>query len=163
VPLLDRLLDQDPEALWKLAYALVWPGFRGRRGVLRQWGDVLTDLVPPDLPDPDGGPITMDGLEVLIGHLVRFTRYHEGAEIRAVVRSLEQLLGANQRYAAMAQADGTSAALHSSWRADCITHVEDLRRGITSLSSQPLASVTSTAQRGQGRRKAARSHNQESD
>jgi 3',5'-cyclic AMP phosphodiesterase CpdA len=126
VPLIDRLLDEDPDALWELTYALC-EGQRAHPEILLVMERVLTELVPEPLPDPDGVPVALDGLEDLIRHVARYAAYHDRPEMHRVADLFNSILRVNREYARDTAVDRATIARHQKWLADCERAVAQIR------------------------------------
>lgn len=129
VPIVDRLLDEDPDMLWQLAYSLVWPQYPRRDRVEKKWIELLDNLIPPTKPDPDGVPVAIKGLQELIKDIDRFSRIHVGSPINEVQDALNALLQTNRSYAADTRTE-IEQQRHDTWRKECIQIVSRLRDSI---------------------------------
>jgi 3',5'-cyclic AMP phosphodiesterase CpdA len=126
VPIVDRLLDEDPDMLWQLAYSLVWPEYPQRDRIEKRWEELLANLIPPPKPDPDGVPVAIKGLQELIKDVERFVRVHGESPIGDVRNDLNTLLQTNRSYAADTRTD-IEQSRHDTWRAECEQIVGRLR------------------------------------
>ena len=95
VPKLDRLLEDDPTELWMLAAAAAIPSFPDRSPLLESLSAVLDDLQPADEYDPDGVPVTVDGLQRLVDALRRVATGGDGLTLR---QALKGVLSQNRIY-----------------------------------------------------------------
>jgi len=129
VPIVDRLLDEDPDVLWQLAYSLVWPGYPQRDRIEKKWAELLDNLIPPIKPDLDGVPVAIKGLEELIKDVDRFGRLHSGGPIQEVRDELNTLLQTNRSYATDTRTD-IEQPRHDTWKRDCEHIVGRLRTAI---------------------------------
>lgn len=129
VPIIDRLVDEDPDMVWQLAYALVWPGYPQRERIEKKWTELLDNLIPPVKPDPDGVPVAIKGLEELIKDVDRFRRLHVSDPIQEVRDALNTLLQINLSYVSDIRAD-IEQSRHDRWRRDCEQIVGRLRKAI---------------------------------
>jgi 3',5'-cyclic AMP phosphodiesterase CpdA len=129
VPIVDRLLDEDPDMLWQLAYSLVWPEYPQRDRVEKKWAELLDNLIPPEKPDPDGVPVAIKGLHELIKDVGRFGRIHVGSPINDIRDDLNTLLQTNRSYAADTRTD-IEQSRHDTWRRECEQIVGRLRNSI---------------------------------
>jgi 3',5'-cyclic AMP phosphodiesterase CpdA len=128
VPTVDRLLDEDENMLWQLAYGLVWHGLPAKEAVMAKWDELLQNLIPEDRADPDGAPIAIRGLTTLIGYVTRFMKVHGEKEVAAIHELLQSLLRANRSYADdTLELDKVPQARHDKWRAECIQIVGRLK------------------------------------
>jgi hypothetical protein len=99
VPIIDRLVDEDPDTLWQLARSLVWPTAGVAQLMKPKWERLLADLTPAPKPDPDGVPVAIQGLGDLIREIGRFKRFHAGPDIDEAQVVLSGLLQVNGAYA----------------------------------------------------------------
>jgi 3',5'-cyclic AMP phosphodiesterase CpdA len=129
VPIVDRLLDEDPDMLWQLAYSLVWPQYPDRDRMQKKWAELLDNLLPPAKPDPDGVPVAIKGLQELITDVERFGRIHSANPINDVRDALKTLLQTNRAYASDTRVD-IEQERHDTWRRDCEQIVARLRASI---------------------------------
>jgi 3',5'-cyclic AMP phosphodiesterase CpdA len=129
VPIVDRLLDEDPDMLWQLAYSLVWPEYPERDRIDGKWAELLDNLIPPIKPDLDGVPVAIKGLEELIRDVNRFGRLHSSGPIQEVRDELNTLLQTNRSYATDSRND-IEQPRHDTWRRDCEQIVRRLRNAI---------------------------------
>lgn len=127
VPIVDRLLDEDPDILWQLAYALAWPSVPAVGDLKGKWDRLLTDLVPDVKPDPDGVPIAIHGLKDLIREIGRFKRFHTGENIENAEIVLSSLLQINVAYAKETSTEEPTAERHKKWREECARSIDQLR------------------------------------
>jgi thymidylate synthase len=137
VPIVDRLLDEDPDTLWQLAYGLVWPRFPARNEVMEKWDRLLQDLLPSAKPDPDGVPVAINGLSNLLAEIKRFVRFHQYGDLEQVCRLLTAILQANRSYAADTKTAEASDEPHNEWRAECDQVIEQLRDAIQKCWARP--------------------------
>ena len=127
VPIIDRLVDEDPDTLWQLAHSLVWPTASVAQLMRPQWERLLADLAPGPKPDPDGVPVAIQGLRDLIREIGRFKRFHPGPDIDEAQVVLSRLLQANETYATEAATDDLATERHDGWRSDCAPLIDQLR------------------------------------
>lgn len=129
VPIVDRLLDEEPDMLWQLAYSLVWSHYPQRNRIEKRWDELLDNLLPPVKPDLDGVPVAIKGLEELIKDLDRFGRLHTEGPIQEIRRELNALLLTNRSFAHDSRTD-IERSRHNNWRSDCEQIIGRLRGAI---------------------------------
>jgi len=116
VPVIDRIFDEDPNDIWSMVYALFWSELPDRAAMLPRWLRLLRDLIPAELPDPDGVPISIDGVAYLRDQVMLFAAFHHEHPACELVGILESLLLANKNYAEMASQGTTGRGEHAEWR-----------------------------------------------
>lgn len=127
VPIIDRLVDEDPDTLWQLAHSLVWPTASVTQHIKPKWERLLADLTPTPKPDPDGVPVALQGLGDLIREVGRFKRFHAGPDIDEVLVILSGLLQVNTAYARETSTNEPTIERHDKWRSDCALLIDQLR------------------------------------
>jgi 3',5'-cyclic AMP phosphodiesterase CpdA len=129
IPALDREFDDHPERLWSMAYALFWPEMPGRSDIGKAWKHFLEDLIPPEAPDPDGVPMSVDGLRFLADQVTRFAVHHAESPASALTRHLNELHRLNER-----QSDESDPTIsHARWRASVKADVETIKKIVDEL------------------------------
>jgi 3',5'-cyclic AMP phosphodiesterase CpdA len=130
VPAVDRLVDENPQLLASMVYALFWRDMPDRMRFGAEWTRLLDDLMPEEYPDPDGVPVALDGLEFLLKAIRSFSPHR--AEATALVEKLEALHELNSVYADETVLD-CPPERHTRWRDQVTPIVGDLRQQITQL------------------------------
>jgi 3',5'-cyclic AMP phosphodiesterase CpdA len=130
VPLIDRLLDQESTAVWKLAHVLAYPSSDKRLALCAQWDLVLSDLIPQLEPDPNGVPLPIVGLSELTDEVDRLSRFCQNPTMAEVSDLLITLRDANVRYAADLEKHDPTPATHKAWAQRCGDLVGKLRNQI---------------------------------
>lgn len=119
IPIIDRLADEEPTRLFRLAYACFHPP-KIKEQAFAEWRQVIIDLRPPTSMSPDGVPVAIRGLKQLIGHLDALTVIASRRGSRALIETLELVLEKNQIYAGKIDRNEVDPAQHAEWK----THVD---------------------------------------
>jgi predicted phosphodiesterase len=129
VPIIDRLLDEDANSVWQLAYALVWRSHPERDRIVGKWNELLENLLPPAKANPDGEPIAVRGLQELIKDVDRFRQLHPASPIQDVYNALDSLFQTNKAYALETRASPDQTRRYR-WRKDCQRIVARLSKAV---------------------------------
>jgi 3',5'-cyclic AMP phosphodiesterase CpdA len=122
VPKIDRLLDDDPAALWLLALSVAAPDHSGNVS-LSDWKPVLDDLTPEKQLDPDGIPVAIQGLEAVVEALERLNV--DGAAF-AFMAALDAVLDQNRLFV-------NDSIDHTTWVKKASKGVEQARAALQQL------------------------------
>jgi hypothetical protein len=118
VPLVDRFYSLSRERLYAMVQALIWGAMPDRSGYAAEWARVLSELNPPETPDPDGVAIAQQGLRYLLEEVGRHLEApppHD-ERLQSLRNQLEQLLLANQEFALHQQRNTVTSARYREWR-----------------------------------------------
>ncbi len=126
VPRLDRLLDDDPTELWMLATAAAIPSFPEREAILEDFSAIVDELEPAAQRDPDGVPVAVEGLELLVDALRRVAKTGDGLALR---QALQRVLDQNRLYV---ERMGSSHA-HGRWVREAGEALTDARTALENL------------------------------
>ncbi len=127
VPIVDRLLDEDPDVLWQLAYALFWTQMPQRDVLRNKWEQILDDLIPDDNPDPDGVPVATLGLDNLRSEIFKFSRFHNNNKVNEIEQHLKYLFRINKEYERQTRVDLPTQETHLKWRQEVLTIVNQIK------------------------------------
>lgn len=134
VPIVDRNLDQDPQLLWTMSYALFWPNKSERQRYRKEWEKVLRELVPQGGFDPDGIPIPLAGLKFLVETIERFTLHHSSAPCRKLIKAMKELQERNENFVDTLYKDESEArSMYQQWQNRAAASVEEMKDAIGKL------------------------------
>jgi hypothetical protein len=90
-------------------------------------------MEPPDVPDPDGVPVAIDGLRSLVDHIKAFKDHHKGIDTKQLLTEMHALLKANETYQKKIMEAEPSAKDHDEWKEDAAAHIENIRAEVKRL------------------------------
>ena len=135
VPKLDRALDEDRNNLWAMVYALFRANLtaQDRIHIEEQWENYLSDLIPAEVVNPDGVPVSIAGVSFVFRQVELFASHHSGEQYETLIEHLNTLLEVNKDYLRRMSDNGTSQAEHTTWRNAVNSAVRDIQRDIRSI------------------------------
>jgi hypothetical protein len=136
IPAIDRTFDEDQDLLWSMTYALFSSTLQERDILLEQWNHFLNDLIPAEIPDPDGVPVAVDGLKFLLESAGRFAKHQSNVSTTFLIDELARLCDLNERYANETLSEEPNITKHESWRNAVIISVNKIKAAVAALKSQ---------------------------
>ena len=125
VPAIDFDLEESPQKLWDMTYAVCWDGMADRPGQVMTWQNVLTNLIPPNEQDSDGVPVPIQGVEFLAEIAEHFARNH-GGDVRTLGLRWRELERINREHAKKMAAGKIQEQEHDAWRREVLTKLNDI-------------------------------------
>ncbi|HET9714151.1 MAG TPA: metallophosphoesterase [Pyrinomonadaceae bacterium] len=137
IPAIDRTLDDDPNKLWSMAYALFWRDMPQREELREEWEKFLTDLEPDEQFNQDGVPIALDGIDFLVHEINRFTNFHHTSRAETIAQNLKQLFECNDAFAVKISSGIISTTDYKQWKSSTQSLIADIRERVAALFSPP--------------------------
>lgn len=126
VPAIDFDLEESPEKLWDMTYAVCWTGMSDRDEHCATWESVLRSLIPPSQQDPDGVLVGIQGVEFLAEIAEHFARHH-GGDVENLGHRLRELYDINWNHANTMANRPISHDEHDRWRAKAVAKINEIR------------------------------------
>ena len=141
VPAIDLDLEESPQVLWDMIYAVCWDRMESRTVHGRTWERVLTNLVPPKEQDPLGVPVPVRGVEYLAELSENFARNHDGdiKNISMQWRALEKINREHRRKMGVTE---PTEEEHLSWRYDVIVILNKLLAVVKTSFGSDMSAFT---------------------
>ena len=137
IPAIDRTLDDDPNQLWSMAYALFWRDMPQREELRHEWEKFIDDLMPEEQFNQDGVPIALDGIKFLVEEINRFASFHQTTKVEVIAQKLQQIYNGNYAFADKMSRETISTADYQRWRLSTRTLVTDIKKRVSALFSLP--------------------------
>jgi hypothetical protein len=132
LPLIDRIADEDHEAMLRHAAALVADTVPGRAETLHWWNSLFDDWYPGTEAAPDGDPAPIFGLTVLSQTVSALAQVFEVTnDLQGIIDRINHLTTANTLYREQ-QRVGHSPAERLQWAVNTRRDIDRLRALIVS-------------------------------
>lgn len=139
VPKIDRLAQDDPRALWKVALRAFTLDEEFSASV---WDELFADWLPGDQMEPDGVPVAIRGIEMLACTIRALAEHHDVVSGNRLAEELESLLHNNRTYSS--QEDEPDHAWDSTarrmafdrWRGEVQRRLDAIKRETETLRSE---------------------------
>jgi hypothetical protein len=142
IPAIDLTLDDDPNLLWSMAYALFWKDIPRREALKERWDEFLDDLVPREKFNQDGIPVALDGIAELVKQVNRFIKYHQADNVDTITGKLQNLYDINLIFAKDTAYKPPEPEQYSDWRTKVIKLVGELRTKVDAVFDQTSNGTT---------------------
>jgi|SRR6266850_3501782 len=128
VPAIDFDLEESPQKLWDMTYAVCWENMATdrRKDQITTWVNVLSNLVPPKKQDSAGVPVPIQGIEYLAELSEHLARNHNG-EVHGLAVLWRELEKINTRHGNKMNEGKVSEQEHNNWRIDVLANVNRIR------------------------------------
>jgi len=131
VPRIDRLVYDDPAALWAMAVAVVTAGMPERSRLLRQLLNLMRDWEPADVQAPDGSPVPGPGLVLLRDALRRLgPAFGSDGNGDGLASLIDQMITNNDWYRSR---DDVTGEDYTTWRNRSRGYLAQLSRTVDNL------------------------------
>ena len=142
VPAIDFDLEESPQKLWDMTYAVCWESMKDRSTQVTTWQNVLRNLIPPMEQESYGVPVPIQGVEYLAEIAGHFASNHEG-NVRILEVRWRELEKINRDHAErMAAAKGKLPnEKHDEWRREVLLKLNEIRNIVSHVFGVALAEL----------------------
>jgi 3',5'-cyclic AMP phosphodiesterase CpdA len=142
VPAIDFDLEESPQKLWDMTYAVCWKDMKDRAAQITTWEKVLATLIPPTEQDPDGVPVPIQGIEYL-GEIADHFGSNHGGHVGKLAGLWRKLASMNREHArTMAAGHGKLLdSVHTQWRNEVLVELNEIRKVVSEAFGVPLAEI----------------------
>lgn len=138
IPRIDILYDEENSGmhygLTDLAYSLLFNQIPNREGSKKIWIELLDDMIPNEIPDPNGIPIAIEGLKFLSERMKNLLeRVKKNQSIENLVLNLKSLLSKNIDFNRKYFENVNTSDSYTTWKNDCTQIINAIKKQIVKI------------------------------